>query len=519
MEEPLKYPVGIQTFTEIIKEKYIYVDKTQLIYDLIHESKYVFLSRPRRFGKSLLMSTLEAYFRGKKELFSGLAISKLETDWEVYPVFRFDLSPANYDHPQRLINLIKRSLNRIGRVYGLSSEYDDISDIFIDFIEQAFDKYGKRVVVLIDEYDKPLLDCMHTPDLHEVIKNEIRSFYSSIKACDEYIRFAMLTGVTGFGKVSIFSGLNNLKDISFLPCYNALCGISESEFRKDFEKSIAIFARENSMTDDEAWKAFKRLYDGYHFANKGEDIYNPYSVLHAFDDNIMKSYWYATGSSSYLIKLIETYSYRLDKIEGQRRTENQLANITDFQYDFIPLLYQSGYLTIKDYDKETTEYTLGFPNREVYEAFWTSLKNHFFRTAGGGSDFDLRLFTRDIIDGNPEAFMERMKALFADTSSEPERNKEIHFQNMMAIVAKMLGFNVLTEVHSSAGRCDMQILTERYAYIFEFKINDSPEEALCQIQEKGYADSFIGGKRSIFLIGAKFSIEKRNLTEWIIRKV
>ena len=231
MEEPLKYPVGIQTFTEIIEEKYIYVDKTQLIYDLIHESKYVFLSRPRRFGKSLLMSTLEAYFRGKKELFSGLAISKLETDWEVYPVFRFDLSPANYDHPQRLINLIKRSLNRIGRVYGLSSEYDDISDIFIDFIEQAFDKYGKRVVVLIDEYDKPLLDCMHTPDLHEVIKNEIRSFYSSIKACDEYIRFAMLTGVTGFGKVSIFSGLNNLKDISFLPCYNALCGIPQ-RFRK-----------------------------------------------------------------------------------------------------------------------------------------------------------------------------------------------------------------------------------------------------------------------------------------------
>ncbi|MDE6578324.1 MAG: ATP-binding protein, partial [Muribaculaceae bacterium] len=375
------------------------------------------------------------------------------------------------------------------------------------------------VVILIDEYDKPLLDCLHNDELHDTLRNELRSFYSCIKACDEYIRFAMLTGVSKFGKVSIFSGLNNLVDISLLPEYNDLCGISEKEFRDCFRTSIHNFALNANLSTEETWNRFKSLYDGYHFAKSGDFIYNPFSVLSAFKLNEFNSFWYATGSSAYLIKLIETNSYSLDRLDGQRRTEAQLGNITDLKYDFVPLLYQSGYLTIKSYDHDSGEYTLGFPNREVYEAFWTSLKNHFFRTRGGGSDFDVRILTDDFLCGRPEDFMRRLQALFADISSEQERNKEIHFQNMMAVAAKMLGLNVRTEVHSSAGRCDMQVLTDRFVYIFEFKIDGNATDAMRQIHEKGYAGPFSADKRTIFLIAANFSTQKRTLTDWLIETI
>ncbi|MDE6755364.1 MAG: AAA family ATPase, partial [Muribaculaceae bacterium] len=434
----IKYPVGIQTFSEIIEEKYFYVDKTALVYKLADESKYVFLSRPRRFGKSLLMSTLEAYFRGRKELFTGLAISELESDWTEFPVFRFDLSGENYVDASRLVENIGFYLDRIELLYDITSS-GSIATRFKQLIMKVNLKYGRKVVILIDEYDKPLLDCLHNDELHDTLRNELRSFYSCIKACDEYIRFAMLTGVSKFGKVSIFSGLNNLVDISLLPEYNDLCGISEKEFRDCFRTSIHNFALNANLSTEETWNRFKSLYDGYHFAKSGDFIYNPFSVLSAFKLNEFNSFWYATGSSAYLIKLIETNSYSLDRLDGQRRTEAQLGNITDLKYDFVPLLYQSGYLTIKSYDHDSGEYTLGFPNREVYEAFWTSLKNHFFRTRGGGSDFDVRILTDDFLCGRPEDFMRRLQALFADISSEQERNKEIHFQNMMAVAAKMLG--------------------------------------------------------------------------------
>ncbi|MDE6298376.1 MAG: AAA family ATPase [Muribaculaceae bacterium] len=389
MATEIKYPVGIQTFSKIREKGYLYVDKTAILYTLVKESEYVFLSRPRRFGKSLLMSTLEAYFRGRKDLFEGLAISNLEKDWIKYPVFRLDLSPAYFDHPQRLIELIKRSLNSIGRIYGLKSEYDNISDIFIDFIEQAYYKFGEKVVILIDEYDKPLLDCLHNPELHSTIRNELRGFFSSIKTCDEYIQFAMLTGVTKFGKVSIFSGLNNLRDISLNPKYNGICGITETEFHSSFQSSIKNFAQINEIQEADAWAKFKKMYDGYHFAKSGEYIYNPFCVLCAFADEELKNYWYRSGSPDFLIQLIERNSYSLSRIEGERRSEDKLNSIVNMDSDFIPLLFQAGYLTIKDYDAKTKEYALGFPNTEVYEAFWSDLKDHFFKLPGGGNAFDL----------------------------------------------------------------------------------------------------------------------------------
>lgn len=519
MTQLLKYPVGIQTFSEIIKEGYIYIDKTKLIFELVKEKKYVFLSRPRRFGKSLLMSTLESYFKGEKNLFDNLDISRLENEWTVYPVFRFDLSQENFINTDRLIWLISRQLSKIEKTYGLKSDAPTIGLRFSDLIEQAYEKFGEKVVILIDEYDKPMLDCLHIDEVHDKIKAELRGFYSCIKGNDEYIKFAILTGITKFGKVSVFSGINNLKDISLLPRYNAICGISESEFHRDFQPSIDKFSKENDITPEETWSRFKEMYDGYHFSSKTEDIYNPFSVLNAFQDNELKSYWYGSGSPSYLVKLIETNTFSLDSLEGSQRNELELSDISNTSSDIVPFLYQSGYLTIKDYDSATEEYTLGFPNKEVYKAFWESLYKKFFRGYGGRSPLSIRESVKSLMEGCPDDYMIRMQSLFADIDSTHELNKEIHFQNMMAIAAKMMGLTVRTEVHSSKGRCDMQIMTPHYIYIFEFKINESPEKALQQIHDNNYLVPFAADNRTKYLIGANFLTKTRTIGSWIIEKV
>ena len=520
MSKRIEYPVGIQTFSKIIEGNYLYVDKTALIYDLVHRAKYVFLSRPRRFGKSLLMSTLEAYFKGRKELFRGLEMENLEEDWLEYPVFRFDLSGQSYINTERLVEHISSFLNHIEDRYGLKSE-GSIGTRFMELIRQAYEKYGRRVVVLVDEYDTPMLDCLHDDPLHEAIKTELCGFYSVLKLSDEYIKFAMLTGITKFGNGSVFSGLNNLKDISMWPEYNALCGISETEFHNNFVASIKIFAEDHNLTEEGTWRRFKLLYDGYRFASEGENIYNPFSVLSAFDSEDFGYYWYSSGSSYYLIKLIERYHFILSNLEGERRTSKQLGDISDVRYDIVPLLYQSGYLTIKGCENPSgrslgEEYILGFPNREVNQGFWESLSNHFFRGYGQCKTFNVRSFLDDINHGRVEEFMVRLRSLFSDTNSEAEANKEIHFQNMMAIACKMIGLEVRTEIHSSRGRCDMQIETPAYVYIFEFKVDGSAEEALKQIHEKDYADRYGSDPRTVYLVGANFSTETRTLTDWCI---
>ena len=515
--DEIRYPIGIQTFKTIREGDYMYVDKTDMVYSISKRYTYIFLSRPRRFGKSLLTSTFEAYFKGEKELFKGLAIEGLEKDWIRHPVFRFDFSMANYVDISRLTDRIKGDLESIEMQYGISAQKGNAAERFRKLIESAYRKFGQKVVILIDEYDKPLLDTLDHTDLHLSLKDELRAFYSVIKGSDQYIRFVMITGITKFGKLSIFSGMNNLKDISLIPKNNSLCGISETEFHRDFTQSIAAFAEEHDLSEEETWDKFKTKYDGYHFASRGEGIYNPYSVINAFDENELKDFWYDTGSSTFLIDLVERNNYRLDELEGQTRTESQLSDIVGAGNDIIPLLFQSGYLTIKGYDKETLEYTLGFPNKEVTTAFWGSLSYHFFRGIDGNPAFNLRKCIRELNEGQPEEFMQSMQSLFADTSSETEKNKEIHFQNMMAIAAKMMGFTVRTEVHSAKGRCDMQILTAAYVYIFEFKINSSPEEAFQQILDNGYALPFKADPRTVYLIGANFSTETRTLTGWEIR--
>lgn len=516
MERKIKYPVGIQTFSKIIEDNYLYVDKTELIFKLVHDNQFVFLSRPRRFGKSLLVSTIEAYFQGREELFKGLAIESLETQWQQYPVLRFDLSGESYEHADKLFRKLNMLLAEYEAIYGSNDNETDIGGRFRGIIRRASENAGAKVVILIDEYDKPILETLHDEQLQHNVLTQLRGFYSVLKESDAFIRFAMLTGVTKFAHVSIFSGLNNLNDISLLNQYNALCGISDSEFREYFRKSVAQFAELKGMPEGAVWEIFKINYDGYRFSQSGEGIYNPFSVLTAFNNEKLSRYWFASGSPNYLIEIFRRNSYNLSQLEGSRCTEEHLTDLSNPEADIIPLLYQSGYLTIKGYDEEYEEYTLGFPNDEVYSGFWSSLYKNYMMEGRSVSEFDVREFVNDVRDGHPDDFMNRLSSLIATLSPGTLKDKEIYFHNILQIIFSMTGFYVDSEIHISSGRIDMALTTDRYVYIFEFKINQSAQTALNQIYEKAYAKPYMASEKEIFLIGANFSTASNNLDSYLI---
>lgn len=514
----IKYPVGISNFKRLVSDGYLYVDKTDLVYNLVSDYTFAFLSRPRRFGKSLLSSTLESYFRGEKDLFAGLKINEYEKEWKKYPVFRFDLSGESFDHPSKLITHISNYLKIWEGEYGLSSQ-DSISQRFAMLIRQASKVSGTGVVVLIDEYDKPLLDSIGTQELQNDLREQLRGFYSVIKACEQNIRFAFLTGVTKFSKVSVFSGLNNLSDISLTPSYNAMCGISETEIHKYFQDSVRYFAEENAVAEADVWRELKDSYDGYHFARSGEDIYNPISVINTFKEGEFRDYWYDSGKPDFLFQLIKEYDYEVGRFDNTRRRAEQLGDMSNISTDIVPLLFQSGYLTIKGYDPASRLYTLGFPNREVSVNFWDSLAKQIFPHNVSDGVFSINRFVRDVENGNPESFMTSLKSLMADTPSSAETKKEVHFQNMLAIVAKMLSFEVQVESHSAQGRCDMVLKTQRFIYIFEFKVDSTAQKAVDQIIDKGYATPYLNDRRKKYLIGANFSSQERTLTDWTITAI
>lgn len=515
MQDYIKYPSGISNFKRIVLERFLYVDKTELMYNLVNNYTFAFLSRPRRFGKSLLTSTLESYFRGERELFVNLKVNKFETQWNKYPVFRFDLSGESFDEPSKLITHISNYLKIWEEEYGLASE-DSISQRFARLIRQASKVSGNNVVILIDEYDKPLLDSMRQERLHHELREQLRGFYSVIKSCEEYIRFAFLTGVTKFSKVSVFSGLNNLSDISLNPSFNALCGISESEIHEYFQESVNHFSKQNGRRPEDVWNELKESYDGYHFARTGEDIYNPISVINTFKEGEFRDYWYDSGKPDFLFQLIKRNNYEVDRFEDSKRRAEQLGDISSISTDIVPLLYQSGYLTIKGYDSTTRLYTLGFPNKEVSNNFWESLAKQMFPHNVTDGVFSIYHFVNEVNNGNPENFLVRLKSLFADTPYSSETKMEVHFQNMMATVTKMLGMEVSLEYHSSHGRCDMILKTSRYVYIFELKVDSTPQKAIAQIKEKGYLNPFLCDDREKFLIGVNFSTETRTISDWEI---
>ena len=510
------YPIGIQSFKKIREMGLAYVDKTALVYDLVHQGQYTFLSRPRRFGKSLLLSTIEAYFEGRKELFEGLAISKLENDWTAYPVIHIDLNTGIYDAVEGLNRRLDLTLAEQEKKHGVSPTDNDAALRFEFLIKNVYELSGRQVVVLIDEYDKPLLEAIGKPELQEAMRDELRSFYSVLKSYDQYIRFAMLTGVTKFGRLSVFSGLNNLEDISFDSEYASICGITEQELLNTFGEGIEGLAEDYECSTEDMVDMLRNKYDGYRFTNSKTLVYNPFSLLIAFKRKTLGDYWFETGTPNYLVELLQRNHYTLSNLDGAVATVSQLSAFNpDTGDDPIPVMYQSGYLTIKEYDKKRNYITLGFPNEEVRAGFMEYIYP-FYAKVKRGQKIPFLCFKEEIENGNAEAFMRRLQAMTADMSYEILANCENDFQNLVYVIFSLASIKPAVERRTSDGRIDMLVETDRYVYIMEYKVDGSAQEAMEQIDSKQYALSWAADGRQVIKIGANFSTTERRLTEFII---
>ena len=523
----MKLPIGIQDFESLRIDGYAYIDKTEHIYRLVSEGRYYFLSRPRRFGKSLLLSTIKSLFLGKRELFAGLAIDKKEDwDWAVHPVMHLDLNTEKYDKPETLYDRINLFLEENEQIYGKREAERSLGTRFEGIIKRAYEKTGQRVVILVDEYDKPLLQAIGNRELQDEYRGTLKGFYGALKSMDGCIKFAMLTGVTKFGKVSVFSDLNNLRDISLDYDFHSICGITEQELLSYFPTQIDALAERSKLTREECIEKLRRMYDGYHFDEDSPGMYNPFSVLNTFQTRKFGSYWFETGTPTYLVELLRRHYYDLEDMATSEVTADVLNSIDAESTNPIPVIYQSGYLTIKGYDKEFQMYRLGFPNQEVEEGFIKYLAPFYLDNREERSVFDIRSFTSDVREGKAEQFLSRLKSLFASAPYDSVKgDKENHFQNMMWVVFKMMGFYSQTEYRTSDGRIDLLIETPQYRYIMEFKLDGTAEEALQQIKDKNYQLQFFGdslttsngwGGAKTYIIGVNFSKETRTIDKWII---
>ena len=510
------YPVGIQNFESLRNDGYFYVDKTELMYRLVKTGRYYFLSRPRRFGKSLLVSTLEAYFQGKKELFEGLAVHGLENEWAEYPILHLDLNTRKYDTPEALDQELSKHLEQWEKEYGDEYSGRAVEERFYHIIRMAYEKTGRRVVILVDEYDKPMLQAIGDDVLQDRYRSTLKAFYGALKSQDGYIKFALLTGVTKFGKVSVFSDLNNLMDISRDERYTDICGISEKELLDNFTEDIRDLARANGQTFEQACAQLKEDYDGYHFCPDSVGIYNPFSLLNTFAKRRYGSYWFETGTPTYLVELLKKSNYDLEKMTRVETNDDILDSIfTDDNP--IPVIYQSGYLTIKEYDRRFGMYTLGFPNREVEDGFMNFLLPYYAGIDRTSSPFEIKQFVSDVERGDIDGFMERLQSFLADCPYDLARDIELHYQNVLFIVFRLTGLYTQVEYRTSKGRIDLVLQTGDYIYVMEFKLDGSAEEALEQIEDRQYALPFASDPRRLFKIGVNFSSRTRNIEKWVIR--
>ncbi len=510
------YPIGIQNFESLRNDGYVYVDKTAHIHRLATTGRYYFLSRPRRFGKSLLISTMDAYFSGKKELFKGLAMERLEQKWTKHPILHLDLNTGKYDAPEKLDVILNNALANWEAEYGTSPTETTFELRFLGVIKRACEKSGERVVILVDEYDKPMLQAIGNDDLQTKFRNTLKAFYSVLKTQDKYIKFGFLTGVTKFGKVSVFSDLNNLQDISMDEEYADICGISEREIHSYFEGAVEALAEANAMTTEDAYAKLKEQYDGYHFEYGAEGIYNPFSLLNTFNKRKFRDYWFETGTPSFLVELLKRTNYDLNRLQEEEVTGDILNSIDSMSRNPIPVIYQSGYLTIKDYDEEFQTYRLGFPNKEVEQGFIKYLLPFYTPMTENESSFLITQFVKEVRGGKPDQFMERLQTMFSNSSYEIVGDMEKYFQNALYLVFMMMGFYTEVERRTSKGRMDVVIHTKDYIYIMELKLDGSAEEALKQIDDKGYAAPFVMDKRQLFKIGINFSSGTRGIESYII---
>ncbi|MDE6195025.1 MAG: ATP-binding protein [Muribaculaceae bacterium] len=499
----LRYPVGMQTFSKIIKEGYVYVDKTSYIKTLLDQGQFIFLSRPRRFGKSLLLSTLEAYFEGRRELFKGLAADSMDLDWTPRPVLHFDFNAENYSLDDGLEHRLDTLLSGLENKYGQDSRFTTPSQRFSYLIEAAYRQTGREVVILIDEYDKPLLDIEHNKDLFEKNQRILKSFFGNLKSMDRYIRFAFITGVARFSKVSIFSDLNNLDDISLEDAYADICGWSEEELLRYFRHGIQRLAEKRKEDFDTTLKELRDYYDGYLFTEEGTRLYNPYSMLKALKKMRIDPYWFDSGTPTFLARRIKRQGTFPPDINGKKCDREALQAVGLNDRNPLPLMFQTGYLTIYDYDTDTGLYELRFPNREVEKGFYQQLlKVYVPDTTDPFSPFDFTLFKTDLAEGRPEDFMKRLATMLKGLPYED--HKESTYRAVTFLIAVLSGTPALAERHGYRGRSDLEVFAGRNIYIFEFKYNKSLQEAMDQIHSRDYAGRYAMDSRQVYLIGANF---------------
>ena len=464
----------------------------------------------------MLISTLEAYFEGKKELFKGLAIENLEKDWIKYPILHLDLNIEKYNSPDSLDKILNDKLEYWESIYGTRPSETSFSLRFAGIVRRAYEQTGQRVAILVDEYDKPMLQSIGNEELQRSFRDTLKPFYGVLKSMDGCIKFALLTGVTKFGKISVFSDLNNLNDISMDERYIEICGITEKEIHENLEDELHELARRQKMTYDEVCKELKECYDGYHFVEDSIGLYNPFSLLNTFDKMKFGSYWFETGTPTYLVELLKQNHYSLQRIAHEETDADVLNSIDSASQNPVPVIYQSGYLTIKGYDRRFGMYRLGFPNREVEEGFIKFLLPYYANVDKIESPFQISKFVHEVEQGDYDAFFRRLQSFFADTPYELVRDLELHYQNVLFIVFKLIGFYVKAEYHTSEGRIDLILQTDQFVYIMEFKLDGTAEEAIKQINDKHYAQAFNADKRKLYKIGINFSNKTRNIERWIV---
>lgn len=511
------YPVGIETFEKIRKEGLVYIDKTDYIRHLAAGGGFYFLSRPRRFGKSLFLSTIEAFYEGKRELFEGLAISKYEQTWARHPVFRLNLVNCDVSSVDGLKVLLDQQLSAWEELYGKSEIELDYAQRFYSVIKRAVEKMGRPAIILIDEYDKPLISTLDDEALNNQFRTVLKPVYGTLKAADRYIKIGLLTGVSRFSRLSIFSDINNLRDISFDKNFDAICGITEEEMLRDCGEGIEGIARNKGISYEKALADLKKNYDGYHFTANCPDIYNPFSLMSAFERQEIGNYWFATGTPTFLIKTFREADVYLPDLLNSEAGEAELTDIDSYATTPVPILFQAGYLTIKRYDPQFETFILGLPNREVARGFFDDLLPIFTAERKDNGLRNIRDLCKALQEGDAETFLHELQSFLADIPYHLSKNKpEIYFENNIYIIFKLLGFFVETEYRTSSGRIDLLVKTDDFIYVIELKLNGTAEDAIQQIERQNYALPFKRDRRKIYKIGVSFSAHTRNISDWII---
>ena len=513
---PRRYPLGIQTFQKIIEENMLYVDKTELIYKLTQSYSYVFLSRPRRFGKSLLVSTLASYFRGEKDLFKGLAMERLERQWKKHPVIHLSLASVKAIEIEGIVDVLEYNLASIEEEYGIPPVTGDLGKRLKNIIIKCHEKYGEKAVVVLDEYDAPLLNVLHDEQRLTQVRQLMRTLYSPLKDCDPYLRFVFITGISKFSQLSIFSEINNLKVISMMPEYATLCGFTQQEIEENFQEGIKRLAEKEELTVEQTLDKLRQTYDGYHFAANSPGVYNPYSIINALSDGTFDNYWFSTGTPSFLVEMLRKFHTDISRIDGSEAAMEEFDAPTENMKSILPLFYQSGYITIKHFDRKAKLFTLGFPNKEVKTGLMDNLYTYYVAPTLDYRATNIWRISKGFLEDDPETSLQTLQAYLESIPYQDSRFDENHYTQMLYVIFSLLGLHVDSQVRTAKGRLDVVVRTDGHIYVMEVKLDHPAREAIEQIDSRNYLLPYSLDGRQLTKIGISFSTEERNVTEWII---